>query len=174
MDFADHLVYKIGSNLEIDMSKKSLSLLLVSLLVVYGVEWAASLFTRSSVGGWYVSLVKPSWNPPNWVFPVVWTLLYTSMGISLWGALKQPIAHKGRLLLPYSVQLALNFTWSWAFFYSQSPLLGLVNIILLNGAILWTIISFWSSCRWAALLLIPYFSWVLYATTLNLFIWLAN
>jgi len=153
---------------------KNTMLLLISLLFCYGVEWVASIFTQSSVGSWYRELEKPFWNPPNFVFPLVWTLLYTMIGISFWLILCNKRAYNSRVFFAFFGQMFLNLTWSISFFYLQSPLLGLMNILLLLCAISWNMYVFLPYSKLAVKLLIPYFLWVMYATTLNLSIWLSN
>ena len=149
-------------------------LLLFSLFFCYGVEWTASFFTQSSVGTWYQSLQKPFWNPPNLAFPVIWTILYTMIGVSFWKILCEPKAYCFQLFLAFFLQIFLNFTWSFSFFYLQSPGMGLLNIILLLMAIIWNIKLFWAYSETAAKLLIPYLLWVAYATSLNFTIWYLN
>ena len=157
----------------LNKNKKAMFLIL-SLLFCYGVEWSASAFTQSSVGSWYVELEKPFWNPPNLAFPVVWTVLYTIIGIAFWLILCNPKAYTPKAFLTFFGQMWLNFTWSFSFFYLQSPLLGLINILLLLFAISWNIYVFSAYSKLAARLLVPYLLWVMYATTLNFSIWLMN
>jgi len=147
---------------------------ILSLAFCYSVEWTASFFTQSSVGTWYLSLEKPFWNPPSLAFPIVWTTLYTMMGVSIWKILCEPKAHSFKVFSAFFVQIFLNFTWSFSFFYMQSPILGLVNILLLLLAIMWNIYAFRPYSKTAARLLIPYFLWVAYATSLNFAIWYLN
>jgi tryptophan-rich sensory protein len=149
-------------------------LLFFSLLFCYGVEWTASFFTQSSIETWYPSLQKPFWNPPNLAFPIVWTILYTMIGVSFWKILCKPKAYRLSVFLAFSIQIFLNFTWSFSFFYLQSPSMGLFNIILLLMAIIWNTKVFWLYSKIAAKLLIPYLLWVGYATSLNLAIWYLN
>jgi len=153
---------------------KNTILLIFSLLFCYGVEWGASIFTRSSVDSWYLELEKPFWNPPSFAFPLVWTILYTMIGISFWLILCNNKAHTPRVFFAFFAQMFLNFTWSISFFYLQSPLLGLTNIVLLLCAIGWNIYVFFPYSSFAAKLMIPYLLWVIYATTLNFSIWLMN
>ncbi|MEM1282012.1 MAG: TspO/MBR family protein [Chlamydiota bacterium] len=148
--------------------------LLLALVLCYSVEWTASLFTQSSVDTWYKTLIKPSWNPPNIAFPIVWTILYTMIALSFWLILSEPKARHPKPFVAFFLQLFLNFTWSLAFFYLQSPLLGLVNIIFLLVAILWNIREFSKYSLTASRLLYPYFLWVAYAVTLNAAIWYLN
>jgi benzodiazapine receptor len=138
---------------------------------------AGSIVTVTGINSWYAFLNKPWFTPPNWVFGPVWTILYILMGISLamvWGAWseKNPLAKTGLIL--FGIQLALNVAWSYLFFGLQSPLLGLVGIILLWIAILATVIWFWRIRRLAAILLLPYLTWVTIASFLNYYVFVLN
>jgi len=153
---------------------KNTVLLIFSLLFCYGVEWGASIFTRSSVDSWYRELEKPIWNPPNFVFPVAWTILYTMIGISFWLILCNRKAYVPKVFFAFFGQMLLNFTWSVSFFYLESPALGFLNICLLLVAITWNIYIFFLYSNLAAKLLVPYLLWVMYAAALNLSIWMMN
>lgn len=158
------------------MSKVSkYSWLIFSLVLCYAVEWAGSMFTRSSVSGWYQTLNRPGWNPPDIVFPIVWSILYTMIAYSLWTVIisKKEVS-KIHAYVAFGVQLILNFSWSWAFFYMQSPGLGLVNIICLVLALIWNMLAFGRISKVAIWLLVPYLAWVLYATALNIAIYSLN
>lgn len=142
--------------------KKFLKLIL-AISVCEGAGIIGSVFTINSVNTWYLTLAKPSFNPPAFVFGPVWTMLYLLMGIALFLALEK----KAKLKWFY-IQLALNSIWSIIFFGLQNPLLALVDIIFLWIAIFMTIKLFWKKNRTSAYLLIPYFAWVTYAAALNL------
>jgi benzodiazapine receptor len=154
--------------------RKKILFLILSLAFCYAVEWTASLFTQSSVESWYVSLKKPFWNPPNLAFPIVWTILYTMIGVSLWKILCEPTAYRLKVFLAFFLQMFFNFSWSLSFFYLKSPSMGLLNILVLLLAIIWNIRVFWPYSKIAAKLLVPYLMWVTYATSLNLAIWYLN
>jgi tryptophan-rich sensory protein len=149
---------------------------LVSVLPVVAVAVSASLVTQPNIPTWYASLQKPGFTPPNWAFPVAWTLLYAMMAYALWRILSLPKDRPGRsaAIIAFSLQLGLNGLWSFAFFGGQSPLAGLVVIGALIVAILATIRTFWRLDRIAAWLLVPYLAWVAYATLLNGTIWRMN
>lgn len=126
-------------------------------------------------GTWYDLLQKPSWTPPNWIFPVVWPILYIMMGISAWLLWKmKEVALGGTEFTWFFVQLVLNALWSWIFFGMNLIATGLAEILLLWIAILFTIFLFWSRNRLAGWLLIPYLLWVSYASALNFAIWQLN
>lgn len=150
------------------------SLFIFIILCVF-VELFASYWTGQTVSTWYPTLNKPVWNPPAWVFAPVWTILYVMLAISGWLMYEAaPSRQRTVALAFYGVQLILNFIWSFFFFSLQSPFLGLIDILLLLLFVVLTIISAWTVRPLAALLLLPYVLWVLYATTLNLGIWLLN
>lgn len=137
------------------------------------VQIIGSIWTKETVSTWYPTLAKPSWTPPDWVFGPVWSCLYIMIAISGWLIYRAKHSHKRSIaLILYGSQLALNFMWSFLFFSLQSPILGLIDIVLLCLFISLTIIKTWPVRPLASLLLIPYLVWVLYATSLNAGIWL--
>lgn len=148
--------------------------LLVSLLLPQIAGGLGAFFTLSSVQSWYLTLNKPTWNPPSWLFGPVWTSLYVLMGIACFLIWKSNHPLKKQALTLYFVQLGLNFLWSPAFFGAQNPPLGLVVILPLWGCILACIFTFRKINPWAAGLLVPYILWVSFATVLNATIWSLN
>lgn len=129
----------------------------------------SGLLTADAIGTWYVGIQKPSFNPPNWIFGPVWTLLYILMGIAaglVWNSAAGTAA-KRRALSIYVIQLVLNFGWSLIFFGLRSPGWALVEIIVLWSSIVWCMRSFAPIHRTAMWLLIPYLLWVSFATVLN-------
>jgi translocator protein len=126
--------------------------------------------------GWHATLIKPSFNPPSWLFGPVWTVLYILMGYAIWRILTLPAETQNKriALILFYAQLVLNALWSFAFFGMHSSLLGLVVIVPLLGLILATLLCFWRLDRIAGLLLIPYFLWVSFATVLNVSLWMLN
>ncbi len=150
------------------------------LLLAIGPVVAASMLgnaiTRPHIGGWYAALIKPAFNPPNWIFPVAWTTLFALMAYAAFRVLKWPAGtpHRGQALALFYGQLVLNVAWSYAFFGLQSPLLGLVVIVPFLAAIILTIRSFEKVDPFASWLLWPYAAWVSFATVLNLAIWSLN
>jgi len=128
-----------------------------------------SLFTMPSIPGWYAGLVKPSFNPPGWIFGPVWTALYAMMGVAAWlvydKGFKRPEVRKA--LTVFAVQLVLNTLWSIVFFGAHQILGAVIVIILLWAMILWTILLFRKISKAAAWLLVPYILWVSFATILT-------
>lgn len=135
----------------------------------------ASQFTILYIESWYVYVAKPFFNPPSWIFWPVWTILYIMIGISFYLVWKDDFwKKKTRLLIIYFLQLALNFAWSFSFFYFWNPLLGLINIIILLVFIWLNIKVFYDVKKSAGYLLIPYLLWVMFATVLNFSIFILN
>jgi translocator protein len=152
--------------------RRPLSSLLSLLLHVGGSLLAGvlgGLATRSSVGSWYQTLDKPSWNPPSWVFGPVWSTLYVLMGIAAWGVWRAaaPAEAKRRAALLFWGQLVLNTLWSFLFFGLRSPGLALIEVLVLWAAILLTLRAFWRLRPLSGALLCPYLAWVSYAAALT-------
>lgn len=146
--------------------------LLFFLIVCYAVAGMGALFSTSSIPTWYAALAKPSFNPPNWIFGPVWTVLYGLMALAAWLIWRVPQAapyscHRRKALILFAIQLTLNFLWTPVFFYAHQLLIALVIIVLLWIAILITASRFWSLSRIAAALMLPYLAWVTFATLLN-------
>ncbi len=157
------------------IQKGSLWKLLVSLIVCQLAGVLGSIFTTPAIPTWYKTLNKPSFTPPNWIFSPVWISLFVLMGISLflvWRRQGQPYVRAA--LIFFFAQLILNTLWSVAFFGLKSPLLGLIDIVLLWFAILITILAFFKVSRWAGGLLLPYLLWVSFAALLNFSLWTLN
>eukprot|EP00897_Mesotaenium_endlicherianum_P005405 jgi/Mesen1/4893/ME000244S04065 len=132
-------------------------------------------FSTPPPDDWYRQLNKPSWTPPGWAFPVVWTILYLLMGLASWLVWRRGGVHKEWVPLTiYLVQLVLNWLWTPLFFGLKRPDVALVEIGLLWLAILATIITFWSTHWLAGALLLPYILWVSIASALNYSIFANN
>ena len=124
---------------------------------------AAAVFAaRFPPGTWYASLVKPAWNPPDWVFAPVWGFLYLAMALAAWRTWRSPLMPRGAMLL-FAVQLVLSALWSWVFFGLQLPGLAFVEICALLLGIAATVWLFGKADRLAGLLLMPYLTWVAFA-----------
>jgi len=145
------------------------------------VGWLVLTFAAAGVGSmfmpgeWYAGLAKPAWNPPNWLFGPVWTVLYILMAVAAWLVWRrQGLAGAALPLLVFVVQLVLNAMWSWLFFGLQRPGVALAEILVLWVAILVTILLFFRVRSVAGILLIPYLLWVSFAAVLNFTIWRLN
>jgi tryptophan-rich sensory protein len=158
------------------MTFSDMKKLIFSIFICLFAGFIGSYFTTPAIPTWYATLLKPSFAPPNWVFFPVWTALFIMMGISLFLIWKKGWEDKTvkTAIYLFAGQLVLNALWSVAFFGLRSPLLGLMEIILLWFAILVTILSFKKISRTAAYLLIPYILWVSFAAFLNFMIWRLN
>lgn len=131
--------------------------------------------TATSVNDWYAGLNKPFFNPPNWLFAPVWTVIYFMIAFSGWRVWLTNGFAKTKLAFGiYGAQLTLNLAWSFLFFGAQSPLLGLIDIIALLVLIVINTIIFFRLDRLAGILLLPYVAWIGYATLLNAAIWTLN
>jgi benzodiazapine receptor len=145
-------------------------------LVCVSVGYLSGTVTRDSITTWYPTLVKPFFNPPNWIFAPVWTVLYIMMGIAaglVWTSDSDVKVIKKALGF-FAIQFGLNALWSCLFFGLHNPLLALAEIILL-WLMLWeTYNQFKKINKVSGLLLIPYQAWVSFATLLNASIWWLN
>lgn len=155
--------------------EKIIKIVLVTLVCV-SLGYLSGTVTRESVATWYPTLEKPIFNPPNWIFAPVWTLLYIMMGIAaglVWTSDSDvKIVKKG--LGFFLVQFALNIIWSYIFFGLHNPFLALIEIVLLWLLIWETYSVFKKISKTAGYLLIPYLAWVGFATILNAGIWWLN
>ncbi|MBU1204166.1 MAG: tryptophan-rich sensory protein [Nanoarchaeota archaeon] len=147
--------------------------LIIAILLCQLAGIIGSLFNSFSIKTWYLSIIKPSFNPPNWLFAPVWTTLFLLMGISFYLIWKNKSKTKKAICL-FIAQLTLNILWSFFFFTLRSPFLALINIIILWMLILLTMIEFKKISKPSAYLLIPYILWVSFAVILNFFILLLN
>ena len=155
---------------------KSLKIALC-VIICLAVGFLSSLVTRDSVATWFVTVNKPFFNPPGWVFAPVWTTLYIAMGVAaglVWAQIaihQQPVK---KALIFFTIQLLLNAGWSYIFFGLHNPLLALVEIVLLWLFIFETYNQFKTISKIAGYLFIPYLAWVSFATLLNASIWWLN
>ncbi|MEM8839430.1 MAG: TspO/MBR family protein [Pseudomonadota bacterium] len=140
------------------------------ILATFAVGWtSAALFPPSE---WYEGLNKAPFNPPNFAFPIAWSLLYIMIGIA--GARVWIAELRGLPVLFWIFQLGLNGFWSFLFFGLQAPLLSLIEAFFFLVSIGAFIGVTWRFERTAAVLFVPYFVWVSFAILLNLWIVLYN
>jgi translocator protein len=157
------------------MQISSTQKLVISVILIVGLGSLGGIFTVSEIPTWYAGLNKPFFNPPNWLFGPVWTILYLLMGISLYLIWKLPGSEeRTRALWLFAIQFVLNFFWSIIFF--KYHLLGwaFAEIMAMWMFILLTILQFKQLSNWAAYLMIPYLLWVSFASILNASIWWLN
>jgi tryptophan-rich sensory protein len=154
--------------------KKTITLFLCILLTLF-IGGLGGIATASGVNDWYIEIQKPSFNPPNYLFGPVWTALYLLMGVSFYMILQAPKSQiKTKAIWIFSIQLSLNFAWSFLFFKFHLLGLAFIEIILIWMSILTMIIVFSKINKTAAYLQIPYLLWVSFASVLNGTIWFLN
>jgi len=161
-------------NSTIPMSRQILALA-IFLLVCFAAAGIGGAATADSVRTWYPTLVKPAFNPPNWIFAPVWSLLYALMAVAAWRVWR---VSSPRLATPalvaFAVQLVLNVAWSVIFFGMHAIGAALVEVLVLLAAIVTTMMLFWRQDRTAGWLFVPYVAWVSFATLLNATLWWLN
>lgn len=157
------------------MNKITRILVVVVTCLVIG--YFSGMVTRTAIITWYPTLVKPSFNPPNWVFAPVWSMLYVMMGVAaalVWDKIEFDKDLVKKALVLFAVQLALNGLWSFLFFGLKNPMLAGIEIILLWLMIFETYTKFSKINKIAGFLLVPYLLWVSFAMILNISIWWLN
>jgi len=148
---------------------------IVSFAIFVGLVIAAAAFGGQwGAGPWYNALSKPSWTPPNWLFPIAWAVIYLMIAIAGWLIWDRPHPNSGPLLALWGAQLILNAIWSYIFFGRKN-----IGIALADITGLWITIAAFTVLAWevdyrAALLFLPYLIWVTYAGALNAAIWRRN
>ncbi len=148
--------------------------------ISFAVAAFGGIATAENVDGWYATANKAAWNPPNFLFGPVWTLLYTLMSVAAWLVWRERARVNVNVnvnvkpaLVMYVVQLAINAVWTPVFFglypFIGAPALwiALALILAIDVTVLLTMLRFWKVRRVSAWLLVPYWAWVLFATTLN-------
>ena len=160
------------------MSRFSLKTQFFGLLLWLGLCFiAAGIGAVASVdaGDFYQSLNSPSWAPPARLFGPVWSILYLMMGIAAWIAWREQGFMRARTALTlFCIQLAANALWTWLFFHFHLGLLATVDIGLLVLCVVATMFAFWRIRRLAAVLMLPYLAWVIFASALCVTMWRLN
>lgn len=135
----------------------------------------SGLLSMAGMGTFRQTVQQPPLAPPAAVFPIVWTLLYTLMGVSaarIW--LSEPSEFRTRGLNLFIAQLAVNFFWSPIFFNLQAFSLAFLWLLLLWGLVAWMILTFRKADPLAAWLQLPYLLWLTFAVYLSGAIWYLN
>ena len=149
----------------------------IGILICLAAGLLGSMVTMPAVESmWFIDLNKPVFQPPNWLFAPVWTILYILMGVAagiVYVEGKNKMEGKTALIL-FAVQLVLNILWSFMFFGVHTLLGASVNIVLLWGTLLATIIYFFKLNRAAGWMMIPYILWVTFATILTITLFVMN
>jgi len=153
--------------------------ILIVVVTCLAIGYFSGMATQSSIKTWFPTLIKPSFNPPNWVFAPVWSMLYMMMGIAaglVWNRMEHSKDKElvKKSLIFFAIQLGLNALWSVLFFGLRNPMLALIEIVLLWLMIYETYIKFGKIDKIAGYLFLPYLAWVSFATILNASIWWLN
>jgi len=150
----------------------------ISILIPLIIGFLGGIFTSKSVSSWYPKLKKPPFNPPNWLFAPVWTILFVLIGISFYFVWNKNFGNNRKTkilcLTVYSIQLLFNFLWSILFFGLRNAFLAFIEIIILWFLIVTNIIVFYKVSKISAYLLFPYLIWVSFASVLNWFMMMLN
>ncbi len=140
-----------------------------------GAGGLGAMATTPEIKGWYRTIEKPAWNPPDYVFGPVWTTLFVMMGVAAWFVWKQNGFQTAKAPLTlFAIQRALNVAWSWIFFNMHQPGWAFAEIIILWLAITATTVAFFKHSTIAGWLMVPYLAWVSFASVLNFTIWRLN
>ena len=134
---------------------------------------AATFGSQFEPGAWYAALRKPPLNPPSWIFAPVWSVLYAAMAVAAWLVWREP-GRAARALPLWGAQLVLNALWSFLFFGLERPGVALLEIVVLLGLVLATLVAFSRVRLLAGALLLPYAAWVGFASYLNAGLWWLN
>ena len=153
------------------MNKSKWLKIFIGIVVFVFFGFLSGIFTADEISGWYSTLNKPSFNPPNWIFAPVWTLLYSLMGI-VFGTAWYQEDFRGMKLM--GAQFLVNLTWTPVFFGAHELLGALFIILILLFMIGWCISHSFTQNKKAAYMLMPYFGWVSFATILNATIYFIN
>ena len=150
--------------------------LVISIGLPLAIGAIAGMFTATEIAGWFQTINKPDWQPPNWVFGPVWTALYILMGISFYLIWKSdaPKTKKRIAVTLWIIQLVFNFFWSFIFFKKHQIDWALGEILVLWFFILLTMLFFGRIRSLAAWLMVPYISWVTFASLLTFSIYQLN
>jgi translocator protein len=159
------------------VNNKKILKLLIMIIACEIIGSIGTIFTTPNIPTWYAGLIKPFFNPPNWLFAPVWTILFMLMGVSLYIISESDLKNNFKKKIAFawfSIQFFFNVLWSLLFFGLKNPFLGFIGIIILWFSIITTIIYFYKINKKAAYLLIPYIIWVSFALILNYSIMILN
>lgn len=149
---------------ELPLRKRWPTLVLI-LAITLGGGALVGLLTRSSMSV-YDEIVKPSFAPPSWLFPVAWSILYAAMSVSLWLAIRKDVPSRATIVL-YAVQLIVNLAWPFIFFTMRAFGLAFWWLVLLLALVLWLMVRSFRTGPVAGWLLVPYAAWTAFAAVLS-------
>ncbi|MCD7851246.1 MAG: tryptophan-rich sensory protein [Parabacteroides sp.] len=141
--------------------------IIIPILICFFVGLTASYFQADAIKNWYPLLNKPDLTPPNIVFPIAWSVIYLCIGISIGIIFLSDSMMKKELVKLFSIQLIFNSAWSVLFFYLRNPLLGFVDILILDIFVTIYAIKSYPIRKASSLLFLPYIIWIYFATYLN-------
>ena len=153
------------------MKKVNYKLLAVCILVPLILGTIAGLSSSSFIS--YKEIIKPSFAPPGFIFPIVWTILYILMGISSYLILTDKNKNDKAIKI-YIIQLVINIIWPILFFGLKWYFVSFAWLLLLIYAVLQMILEFYPINKAASLLQLPYLLWIIFAGILNLWIYFLN
>ena len=153
-------------------SKGYLSLFTI-VVATFVITFPAGIVTRAALDPWYYNLIKPAFNPPNWIFGPVWTLLYIMMSVAAWLAYKKS-KHSNKILTVYFIHLLINASWSYVFFHYKQIFIASFIISIIIFFILYLMVLYSKYSKPSVLLMLPYFAWSTFALYLNSTIYILN
>jgi tryptophan-rich sensory protein len=155
------------------MLKNKILSFVLFLIITYSASFIGGMATISFKEPWYSELIKSNFNPPDWIFAPVWTMLYFLMTLAIWFFWHSKKRDMNTVYI-YFIHILFNTTWSVVFFAYHNILLALINLMILFGLITILILRFMRVNKTSAYLMIPYLLWSLYALFLNFNLFLLN
>ena len=156
------------------MSKiKKIFSLLIFILLAFGASAWGGLITSFYKEPWYSSIIKPTFNPPDWIFAPVWITLYLAMSVAIWLIWINP-KRSEKVIYIYFIHLLINGSWSLFFFGLHLILVSLVIIAVIIFLVLWLIKLYYPINKFSSVLMVPYLIWLCYAFVLNFYIFTLN
>ena len=156
------------------MSKiKKIFSLLIFILLAFGASAWGGLITSFYKEPWYSSIIKPTFNPPDWIFAPVWITLYLAMSVAIWLIWINP-KRSEKVIYIYFIHLLINGSWSLFFFGLHLILVSLVIIAVIIFLVLWLIKLYYPINKFSSVLMVPYLIWLSYAFILNFYIFTLN
>ena len=143
------------------------------ILATFLITFPSGFVTKAAMDPWYYNLAKPAFNPPNWIFGPVWTLLYAMMSVAVWLAYNKS-KYSNKILVIYFIHLFINASWSYVFFYYKQIFLASFIISLIIFFILYLMVLYSKYSKSSVVLMLPYFAWSTYALYLNSTIYILN
>ena len=153
-------------------SKKIISLLIFVLLAFGASAWGG-LVTSLYKEPWYSTIIKPAFNPPDWIFAPVWIALYLAMSFAIWLIWINP-KRSEKVIYIYFIHLFINANWSVAFFGLHLILVSLIIILIIIFLVIWLMKLYYPINKLSSFLMAPYLMWLSYAFILNFYIFILN